>query len=150
MGRGRVLKLLCLVTSVVALPLLPSASPIAPAGALDPALAGQQEVLSCLAPHRFIHGNMLPNGRAILSAGSGSNASATNPNKWYSATTVPGTCDYKTITVPYDVFCSITSNLPNGNVLSAGGNSPTRRPSGTTPASRARPCSIGRPRPGAR
>ena len=33
-----------------------------------------------------------------------------------------GTCDYKTITVPYDVFCSITSNLPNGNVLSAGGN----------------------------
>ena len=122
MGRRRILKLLCLATSVVALPLLPSASPVAPAGALDPAVAGQQEVLTCLAPHRYIHGNMLPNGRAILSAGSGSNAAATDPNKWYSATTVPGTCEYKTIKVPYDVFCAITSNLPDGNVLSAGGN----------------------------
>jgi hypothetical protein len=114
--------MLCLMTTAVVLPFLPTASPVAPAGALDPALAGQQEVLACLAPHRFIHGNLLPNGRAVLSAGSGSNATATDPAKWYSATTVPGTCDYKTIQVPYDVFCSISSNLPNGNVLSAGGN----------------------------
>ena len=65
---------------------------------------------------------MLPNGRAILSAGSGSNASATNPNKWYRRHHRARYLRLQDDHGPLRRLCSITSNLPNGNVLSAGGN----------------------------
>ena len=120
--RGRRMRLLVAAALVWALA-DPHLSVTEPAGAaLDPAVAGAQEVLACQAPYRFVHGSMLPNGRALLTAGSGANPDLTDPDEWFSATTVPGTCEYKTIRLPYDAFCGIQNLLPDGDVLSSGGN----------------------------
>jgi len=115
--RGR-LALLVMAVVAVGVPLLPGSA----TAALDPAVAGRQEVLTCLAPYRFIHGSLLPSGRALLTAGSAADPKATDPAKWMSSTTVPGSCEYHDIRLPYDAFCGIQNRLPDGNVLSSGGN----------------------------
>jgi hypothetical protein len=68
-----------------------------------------------------VHASVLPDGTVLLMAGSGNDPAAFAAGRFQSYIFSPATCDTYQLPTPGDMFCSGHANLPNGNVLVAGG-----------------------------
>ena len=68
-----------------------------------------------------IHASLLHTGKVLLIAGSGNNQKNFDAGKFESVLWDPETNDYKMIPTPKDMFCSGHTQLPDGNLLVAGG-----------------------------
>jgi hypothetical protein len=78
---------------------------------------------SCQLPEGFnpVHASVLPDGTALLMAGSGNNSADFNAGRFQSLIFSPDTCSTFPLPTPGDLFCAGHAGLPNGNVLVAGG-----------------------------
>jgi hypothetical protein len=68
-----------------------------------------------------IHAAMLRTGKVLLVAGSGNDRTQAANGVYQSVIWDPATGAYTQITPPWDVFCSGHAQLPNGDILFAGG-----------------------------
>ncbi|MFE2939020.1 galactose oxidase-like domain-containing protein [Streptomyces sp. NPDC059255] len=68
-----------------------------------------------------IHASLLHTGKVLLIAGSGNNQKNFDAGKFESVLWDPETNTYKMIPTPKDMFCSGHTQLPDGNLLIAGG-----------------------------
>ncbi|MEV7088631.1 galactose oxidase-like domain-containing protein [Streptomyces sp. NPDC093085] len=68
-----------------------------------------------------IHASLLHTGKVLLIAGSGNNQKNFDAGKFESVLWDPATNKYKMIPTPKDMFCSGHTQLPDGNLLVAGG-----------------------------
>src|SRR6201995_2255638 len=68
-----------------------------------------------------IHSTLLYNGDVLIMAGSGNNQSMFNAGTFKTLLLDPGTMKEKLIYTPWDVFCAGHIELPDGNILLAGG-----------------------------
>ena len=68
-----------------------------------------------------IHASLLRTGKVLLIAGSGNNQKNFDAGKFESVLWDPATGKYKMIPTPKDMFCSGHTQLPDGNLLVAGG-----------------------------
>ncbi len=98
-----------------------SAEPDATTAALDPAVYGQWETLSYPTQAPAIHVTKLHTGKVLLVSGSGNNGTTFAAGTFKAHVWDPKTGAMKSVTPPYDMFCSGHVVLPNGNVLVAGG-----------------------------
>ncbi|MET0487638.1 MAG: hypothetical protein ABW216_18185, partial [Candidatus Rokuibacteriota bacterium] len=83
------------------------------------AVVGEWRTLGSTVPINPIHAALLRTGRVLLVAGSENDATVTT----YRATVCdPATGTFATQTVPWDLFCNAMTFLPDGRVLTVGGN----------------------------
>src|ERR1700753_2367725 len=68
-----------------------------------------------------IHSTLLDNGDVLIMAGSGNNQSMFNAGTFKTLLLNPVTMKEKMIYTPWDVFCAGHIELPDGNILLAGG-----------------------------
>ena len=71
---------------------------------------------------RAMHATLLKDGRVLLIAGSGNQASDFISNTFKTMIWNPATNDFKEIATPADMFCSGHVTMPDGRILIAGGN----------------------------
>ncbi len=99
----------------------PAETPADPVVPTDPSHAGQWTVRPAPAPVRSVHAILLQNGKVLLMAGSGNDASAFAAGTFKSYLYDPVADTFELIETPKDVFCSGHVQLANGNVLVIGG-----------------------------
>src|SRR5580693_9837492 len=68
-----------------------------------------------------IHSTLLHNGNVLIMAGSGNNQSFFNAGTFKTLLLDPVTMQEKLIPTPWDLFCAGHIELPDGNILIAGG-----------------------------
>jgi hypothetical protein len=102
-----------------------SLRPLTPAQRRQLAVAGEQvgRWTTCQLPVDFnpVHASVLPDGSVLLMAGSGNNPANFTAGNFQSYLFYPDTCSTYKLPTPGDMFCAGHANLPNGNVLLAGG-----------------------------
>jgi Domain of unknown function (DUF1929) len=102
-----------------------SLRPLTPAQRRQLAVSGEQvgRWTTCQLPAAFnpVHASVLPDGSVLLMAGSGNLAADFNAGRFQSYLFYPDTCSSYKLPTPGDMFCAGHANLPNGNVLLAGG-----------------------------
>jgi hypothetical protein len=78
---------------------------------------------TCELPEGFnpVHASVLPDGTVLLMAGSGNDPAEFAAGHFRSYIFSPDTCSSVPLPTPGDLFCSVHTMLPNGNVLVAGG-----------------------------
>ena len=115
--RPSVCSRLALVTLVLTLTIAGIGSPGAAQAQVN--VVGQWQTLGQTVPINPIHAALLRTGRVLLVAGSENDATVTT----YRATVWdPATGTFATQTVPWDLFCNAMTFLPDGRVLTVGGN----------------------------
>jgi Domain of unknown function (DUF1929) len=102
-----------------------SLQPLTPAQRRQLEVAGEQvgRWTTCQLPVDFnpVHASVLPDGSVLLMAGSGNNKQQFLAGTFQSYLFYPDTCSTYKLPTPGDMFCAGHANLPNGNVLLAGG-----------------------------
>jgi hypothetical protein len=78
---------------------------------------------TCQLPEGFnpVHASVLPDGTVLLMAGSGNDPVEFAAGHFQSYLFSPDTCSTFPLPTPGDLFCSVHTALPNGNILVAGG-----------------------------
>ena len=72
-------------------------------------------------PHRFVHTTLLKNGKVLMLAGSGNQASAFAAGTFTASVWSPTTGAFTELRVPEDMFCAGHVTLPDGRILIMGG-----------------------------
>src|SRR6185295_18421858 len=80
---------------------------------------GQWQLLSQTVPINPIHVALLHTGRVLIVAGSENDPTVTT---YRAAVWDPGSGTFSVQTIPWDLFCNAMSFLPDGRVLTTGGN----------------------------
>ena len=83
------------------------------------AVVGEWRTLGSTVPINPIHAALLRTGRVLLVAGSENDATVTT---YRASVWDPATGTFATQTVPWDLFCNAMTFLPDGRVLTVGGN----------------------------
>jgi hypothetical protein len=84
-------------------------------------LAGRWTTCQLPAGFNPVHASVLPDGTVLLMAGSGNYTPDFEAGRFQSYLFAPDTCAATRLPTPGDLFCAGHANLPNGNVLVAGG-----------------------------
>ena len=82
-------------------------------------MVGEWRTLGSTVPINPIHAALLRTGRVLLVAGSENDATVTT---YRASVWDPATGTFATQTVPWDLFCNAMTFLPDGRVLTVGGN----------------------------